>query len=63
MPAYSVRFSTLPEYPLASIPQKKRDLVARGVDVIDLANQECIEILAGFIRSNPALWHEDIGEG
>jgi LL-diaminopimelate aminotransferase len=30
------RFRTLPEYPLASIPQKKRELVARGVDVIDL---------------------------
>jgi LL-diaminopimelate aminotransferase len=36
MPAYSTRFATLPEYPLASIPQKKRDLLARGVDVIDL---------------------------
>jgi len=36
MPAHSTRFSTLPEYPLASIPQKKRDLLARGVDVIDL---------------------------
>ena len=30
------RFRTLPDYPLASIPQKKRELVARGVDVIDL---------------------------
>jgi LL-diaminopimelate aminotransferase len=36
MPAHSTRFATLPEYPLASIPQKKRDLLARGVDVIDL---------------------------
>lgn len=36
MPAQSTRFATLPEYPLASIPQKKRDLLARGVDVIDL---------------------------
>jgi len=26
----------LPEYPLATIPQKKRELAARGVDVIDL---------------------------
>ncbi|HTD62677.1 MAG TPA: aminotransferase class I/II-fold pyridoxal phosphate-dependent enzyme [Gemmatimonadaceae bacterium] len=33
---HSTRFATLPEYPLASIPQKKRDLLARGVDVIDL---------------------------
>jgi LL-diaminopimelate aminotransferase len=30
------RFRTLPEYPLATIPQRKRDLIARGVDVIDL---------------------------
>jgi LL-diaminopimelate aminotransferase len=30
------RFYSLPEYPLAKIPQKKRDLLARGVDVIDL---------------------------
>lgn len=36
MPVRSARFEGLPEYPLASIPQKKRDLLARGVDVIDL---------------------------
>ena len=30
------RFRTLPEYPLATIPQKKRELAARGLDVIDL---------------------------
>ena len=30
------RFRTLPAYPLATIPQKKRELLARGVDVIDL---------------------------
>jgi cytosine/creatinine deaminase len=33
-----------------------------GVEVIDLANQECIGMLADFIRTNPALWNEDIGE-
>lgn len=33
-----------------------------GVEVIDLANQECIGLLADFIGKNPALWHEDIGE-
>jgi cytosine/creatinine deaminase len=33
-----------------------------GVEVIDLANRECIAMLADFIRANPALWHEDIGE-
>lgn len=30
------RFNSLPVYMLATIPQKKRDLIARGVDVIDL---------------------------
>jgi creatinine deaminase len=33
-----------------------------GVEVIDLANRECIQMLGEFIRANPALWHEDIGE-
>jgi len=36
VPQLAGRFSTLPDYPLATIPQKKRELVARGVDVIDL---------------------------
>ncbi|HLC14511.1 MAG TPA: nucleoside deaminase [Chthoniobacterales bacterium] len=34
-----------------------------GVEVIDLANQECINMLADYIQKNPAIWHEDIGEG
>jgi LL-diaminopimelate aminotransferase len=36
LPQLAGRFRTLPEYPLATIPQKKRELIARGVDVIDL---------------------------
>ena len=36
MPKHSQRFERLPVYMLATIPQKKRDLIARGVDVIDL---------------------------
>ena len=36
MPPRSRRFDTLPDYPLALIPIKKRALIARGVDVIDL---------------------------
>jgi LL-diaminopimelate aminotransferase len=36
MPKLSDRFQRLPAYPLAAIPQKKRELIARGVDVIDL---------------------------
>jgi LL-diaminopimelate aminotransferase len=36
VPPFASRFATLPEYPLAKIPQKKRQLLERGVDVIDL---------------------------
>ncbi len=36
MPPHAKRFDTLPDYPLAKIPQRKRELVERGVDVIDL---------------------------
>ncbi|HKN74966.1 MAG TPA: nucleoside deaminase [Candidatus Acidoferrum sp.] len=34
-----------------------------GIKVIDLASNECVRMLAKFIAENPALWHEDIGEG
>ncbi len=34
--SFTRRFDSLPVYLLATIPQKKRDLLARGVDVIDL---------------------------
>ncbi len=33
---FTKRFESLPVYLLATIPQKKRDLIAQGVDVIDL---------------------------
>jgi LL-diaminopimelate aminotransferase len=36
VPPHAQRFITLPEYPLATIPQRKRQLLERGVDVIDL---------------------------
>ena len=36
MPPYTARLLSLPEYPLSGIPEKKRELIARGVDVIDL---------------------------
>jgi cytosine/creatinine deaminase len=32
-----------------------------GVQVIDLHSTECIELLADYIRRNPAIWNEDIG--
>jgi LL-diaminopimelate aminotransferase len=36
MPGLAARLAALPEYALAAIPQRKRDLMARGIDVIDL---------------------------
>src|ERR1700735_2321497 len=33
-----------------------------GVKVIDLDSAECVSLLSEFIRANPALWNEDIGE-
>ena len=33
-----------------------------GVEVLDLHDQECIEIMAKFVRERPELWREDHGE-
>jgi cytosine deaminase len=36
-------------------------LRARGVEVIVLDDQRCVEMMQEFIAEEPALWHEDIG--
>jgi cytosine deaminase len=33
-----------------------------GIEVVDLHSQECIVMLGAFIKANPELWNEDIGE-
>jgi cytosine deaminase len=33
-----------------------------GVDVVDLHDPECIEMMGRFIREHPELWNEDIGK-
>jgi cytosine deaminase len=33
-----------------------------GVTVIDLHSAECIALLGEYIRANPEVWNEDIGE-
>ncbi|HEY6267204.1 MAG TPA: nucleoside deaminase [Candidatus Acidoferrum sp.] len=33
-----------------------------GTQVFDAHSDECIQMLATYISSNPAVWHEDIGE-
>jgi cytosine deaminase len=33
-----------------------------GVNVIDLDNEDCRALLAGYIAAHPEVWNEDIGE-
>lgn len=33
-----------------------------GVEIIDLDSDECVAMLGEYIRANPAIWNEDIGE-
>ena len=37
-------------------------LKENGVEFINLDSPECIEMLGNFIKENPAVWNEDIGE-
>jgi len=37
-------------------------LVARGVRIEVLQDQECIDLMRGFISAHPELWNEDIGK-
>jgi cytosine/creatinine deaminase len=34
-----------------------------GIKVIDLDSEECASLLRDYIRANPEIWNEDIGEG
>lgn len=35
---------------------------SHGVEVVDLNNEECIQMMTKFIAENPILWNEDIGK-
>ncbi len=35
---------------------------SRGVDVKVLDSQRCVNLMTSFIKDNPELWNEDIGE-
>ena len=45
-----------------TFPGAKQFMEAHGVEVIDLENEECKELMRNFIKNNPVLWNEDIGE-
>jgi len=70
VPPYTQRLESLPPYPLADIPQRKRALLARGVDLIDLGAGDAdlappraaIERMEAAIRE-PALGRYGFGLG
>lgn len=70
MPTPAKRVSVLPEYPVGRMPQKKRELIARGVDVIDLGAGDAdlapppaaVEGLAAAAR-NPSMSRYGFGLG
>jgi LL-diaminopimelate aminotransferase len=70
VPQFAARYHQLPEYPLAHIPGRKRELLARGVDVIDLGAGDAdlapppaaIEALARAARE-PAMHRYGFGLG
>lgn len=33
-----------------------------GVEIVDLASRECVDLLASYVEANPEIWNEDIGE-
>ncbi len=37
-------------------------LKQNGVEIIDLNSDDCISMLANYIKDNPEIWNEDIGE-
>jgi cytosine deaminase len=37
-------------------------LRSRGITMVIVNDPECVELMSNFIKENPALWNEDIGE-
>lgn len=33
-----------------------------GIKIVDLDSSECVRMMAEYIRANPEVWNEDIGE-
>jgi len=45
-----------------NFPGAPRFMRSRGIEVVDLNDQECIDMMGEFIREHPELWNEDIGK-
>ena len=44
-----------------NFPGARQFMEDHAVEVVDLDDQECVDVLRGFITSNPDIWDEDIG--
>jgi cytosine/creatinine deaminase len=45
-----------------TFPGAREFMESHGVEVIDLALEECKQMMRDFIAQNPTLWNEDIGK-
>jgi creatinine deaminase len=45
-----------------NFPGGLAELRSLGVKVVDLDSEECVRLLRDYIRANPEVWNEDIGE-
>jgi len=45
-----------------TFPGAREFMESKGVEVINVDSEECKEMMRKFIRENPKLWNEDIGE-
>jgi len=45
-----------------TFPGGKEFMESHGVEVIDLNDEECVNMMKEFIAKKPELWNEDIGE-
>ncbi len=45
-----------------TFPGAREFMESHGVTVVDMGNDECVALMRAFIKNNPKLWYEDIGE-
>ena len=45
-----------------TFPGARQFMESHGVEVVDLGDAGCKQMMRGFINNNPGLWNEDIGK-
>src|SRR5437868_3367137 len=46
----------------ANFPGAPDFMRSKGIQVIDLHDEDCTRLMSDFIQAHPGLWHEDIGK-